>query len=197
VLKERGTLILVPRETPLNAIHLENMLKLSRAGAVILPAMPGFYQRPETVDDLVCFIVGRILDALGIENRLPVETGLENFRDGALGFPLLCVDTSEDNEDSGGPRPAGEEAIMRSGTLRLGTLLGVPLELHFSWAIIFGLLAWSLATGYFPTVVPDLPAGSYWSKGVLAALLLFVITFIVNTGAEMIRHRLRKKYSQF
>ncbi len=70
VLKERGILILVPRETPLNTIHLENMLRLSRMGAVVLPAMPGFYPLPESVDDMVDFIVGRILDILRIENNL-------------------------------------------------------------------------------------------------------------------------------
>lgn len=70
VLKERGTLVLVPRETPLNSIHLENMLKLSRMGTVILPAMPAFYTHPETVDDMVDFVVGKTLDILGIENSL-------------------------------------------------------------------------------------------------------------------------------
>ncbi len=70
VLKEKGELVLVARETPLNAIHLENMLKLSRAGAVIIPAMPAFYHRPNTIADLVDMIVGRVLDRLGIENTL-------------------------------------------------------------------------------------------------------------------------------
>lgn len=70
VLKERGTLVLVPRETPLSSIHLENMLKLSRMGAVILPAMPAFYTHPETVDDMVDFVVGKTLDILGVENSL-------------------------------------------------------------------------------------------------------------------------------
>jgi len=69
-LKERRTLVLVPRETPLNAIHLENMLKLARLGAVILPAMPAFYPRPESVEEMVDFVVGKILDSLGIENSL-------------------------------------------------------------------------------------------------------------------------------
>jgi Zn-dependent protease len=78
---------------------------------------------------------------------------------------------------------------MRSGTVRLGSLLGVPLELHFSWAIIFGLLAWSLATGYFPAVVPDLPAGSYWSKGILAALLLFASILAHELGHAIAARR--------
>lgn len=69
-IKEGRRLILVPRETPLSAIHLENMLKLSRAGAVILPPCPGFYHRPQTVDDLVDFVVARILDQIGIEHGL-------------------------------------------------------------------------------------------------------------------------------
>lgn len=70
VLKEKGRLILVPRETPFNQIHLENMLRLSNAGAHIIPAMPGFYHQPKKVEDLVDFVVGKVMDAMGIENRL-------------------------------------------------------------------------------------------------------------------------------
>jgi 4-hydroxy-3-polyprenylbenzoate decarboxylase len=70
MLKERRPLLLVPRETPLSDIHLENMLKLSRAGARIIPAMPAFYGRPESVLDLVDFVVGKVLDQMGIENDL-------------------------------------------------------------------------------------------------------------------------------
>lgn len=69
-LKERRKLILVPRETPLSTISLENMLELSRSGCVILPAMPAFYSKPKSIKDFVDFVVGRILDQLGIENRL-------------------------------------------------------------------------------------------------------------------------------
>ncbi|MFO0888379.1 MAG: flavin prenyltransferase UbiX [Isosphaeraceae bacterium] len=69
-LKERRKLILVPRETPLSLIHLENMLQVTRAGAVVLPAMPGWYHRPQSLDDLVQFIVSRICDQLGISNEL-------------------------------------------------------------------------------------------------------------------------------
>lgn len=70
MLKEGRPLVLVPRETPLSAIHLENMLKLARLGVRIVPAMPGFYGRPETLDDLVDFVVGKVLDTLGVEHRL-------------------------------------------------------------------------------------------------------------------------------
>ena len=69
-LKERRKLILVPRETPLSAIHLENMLRLTRAGAVVMPAAPGFYHRPNQVSDLVDFMVARMLDQLGVEQSL-------------------------------------------------------------------------------------------------------------------------------
>ncbi|MBI5598307.1 MAG: UbiX family flavin prenyltransferase [Deltaproteobacteria bacterium] len=70
VLKEGGRLVLVPRETPLNAIHLENMLRLARMGVTMLPAMPAFYTAPRTVEDMVDFVVGKALDSLGVENRL-------------------------------------------------------------------------------------------------------------------------------
>jgi len=70
VLKEGRKLVLVPRETPLSAIHLENMLRVSRAGAVIVPPSPGFYNRPTRVEDLVDFVVARILDQLGIAHEL-------------------------------------------------------------------------------------------------------------------------------
>lgn len=77
MLKERRPLLLIPRETPLSDIHLENMLKLSRSGARIIPAMPGFYCRPESVLDLVDFMVGKILDQLGIANDLYRRWGTE------------------------------------------------------------------------------------------------------------------------
>jgi flavin prenyltransferase len=70
MLKERRPLLLVPRETPLSEIHLENMLRLARAGARIIPAMPAFYHRPENLDDMVDFMVGKVLDQMGLENKL-------------------------------------------------------------------------------------------------------------------------------
>ena len=79
VLKERRKLILVPRETPYSSIHLENMLKLSKLGAIILPASPGFYQKPKVVNDIIDFIVARILDQLAIPQTLMPRWG-ENPR---------------------------------------------------------------------------------------------------------------------
>jgi 4-hydroxy-3-polyprenylbenzoate decarboxylase len=76
-LKEERKLILVPRETPLSTIQLENLLRLRRAGATVLFAAPGFYNSPQTIDDLIEFIVGRCLDQLGIENRLTRRWGQE------------------------------------------------------------------------------------------------------------------------
>lgn len=70
VLKERRRLILVPRETPVSAIHLENMLTVTRAGAVVLPASPGFYHRPTRVEDLVDFVVARVLDHVGVAHHV-------------------------------------------------------------------------------------------------------------------------------
>lgn len=69
-LKERRTLVLVPRETPLSAIHLENMLRVTRAGAIVMPAAPGFYHGPRAIGDLVDFVVARVLDHLGVEHSL-------------------------------------------------------------------------------------------------------------------------------
>jgi len=70
MLKEGKQLIVVPRETPLNAIHIENMLTLTRAGARMLPAMPGFYHNPKSIDDLANYLVGKVLDSLGVEHTL-------------------------------------------------------------------------------------------------------------------------------
>jgi 4-hydroxy-3-polyprenylbenzoate decarboxylase len=75
MLKERKKLVLVPRETPYSDIHLDNMLKLSRMDAVIVDANPGFYNRPETVDDLVDFVVAKILDQLGVAHSLQPRWG--------------------------------------------------------------------------------------------------------------------------
>lgn len=74
-LKEGRKLVLVPRETPFSALHLENMLRLARIGAVILPANPGFYHQPASVADLVDFIVARILDQFGVPHRLTARWG--------------------------------------------------------------------------------------------------------------------------
>ncbi len=77
MLKERRTLVLVPRETPFSAIHLENMLRLAHAGAVILPPSPGFYHAPQSVQDIVDFVVARILDHLGVEQTLVRKWGAD------------------------------------------------------------------------------------------------------------------------
>ena len=75
MLKERRPLVLVPRETPLSVIHLDNMLKLAHAGAVILPPAPGFYDHPQTVADLVDFVVARVLDQLRVPHTLGPRWG--------------------------------------------------------------------------------------------------------------------------
>ena len=77
-LKERRRLVLVTRETPLSAIHLENMLRVTRAGALVMPAAPGFYQSPKSIGDLVDFIVARVLDHLGVAHRLGPRWGSDN-----------------------------------------------------------------------------------------------------------------------
>jgi len=77
MLKEQRPLVLVPRETPFSAIHLENMLRLSRAGVVILPANPGFYHHPTRLEDLVDFVVARVLDLLRVEHQLTPRWGDE------------------------------------------------------------------------------------------------------------------------
>ena len=69
-LKEKRTTVIVPRETPLRTAHIKNMLTLSQEGAIILPAMPGFYSNPKTIDNQIDFVVGKILDSLNIENNL-------------------------------------------------------------------------------------------------------------------------------
>ena len=81
-LKEARKLVLVARETPLSAIHLENMLKLSRAGAIILPANPGFYHHPQTAQDLVDFVVARVLDHVGVKHDLMPRWGESGNSDG-------------------------------------------------------------------------------------------------------------------
>jgi 4-hydroxy-3-polyprenylbenzoate decarboxylase len=75
-IKEKRKLIIVPRETPLSTIHLRNMLALSEAGCHIIPAMPAFYHHPKKITDMVDFIAGRVLDALGLENDLSPRWGL-------------------------------------------------------------------------------------------------------------------------
>ncbi|ABR50653.1 3-octaprenyl-4-hydroxybenzoate carboxy-lyase [Alkaliphilus metalliredigens QYMF] len=77
VIKERRKLVVVPRETPLSLIHLENMTKLAKIGVTVMPAAPGFYHQPETIGDLVSIMVGRILDQMDIENNLFTRWGEE------------------------------------------------------------------------------------------------------------------------
>ena len=74
-LKERRRLVVVPRETPLSLIHLENLLTITRAGATVMPAAPGFYHQPASIDDLVNFVVARILDHLGVEHDVAPRWG--------------------------------------------------------------------------------------------------------------------------
>lgn len=76
-IKEGRKLIIVPRETPLSSIHLKNMLTLSELGINIVPAMPGFYQRPKTIEEIINFVVGRVLSGFGIENNLYLKWGID------------------------------------------------------------------------------------------------------------------------
>jgi flavin prenyltransferase len=80
-LKEKRRLVLVPRETPLHSIHLENMLTLARMGATVLPPEPAFYLRPQKIDDIVKFVVGRILVALEVEEEMPRDLQYEEKAD--------------------------------------------------------------------------------------------------------------------
>jgi 4-hydroxy-3-polyprenylbenzoate decarboxylase len=80
-LKERRKLVLVPRETPLGLVQLRNMVAVAEAGAVVLPAMPGFYAKPQRVQDLVDFVVGRVCDQLGVEHRLVERWGSDPTRE--------------------------------------------------------------------------------------------------------------------
>ncbi|WP_040951189.1 UbiX family flavin prenyltransferase [Gorillibacterium massiliense] len=75
MLKEGRKLLVVPRETPLHAVHLENMLTLTRLGARIIPAMPAFYQLPQTLDEMIDYMVGRVLDSMGLEHNLYARWG--------------------------------------------------------------------------------------------------------------------------
>jgi 4-hydroxy-3-polyprenylbenzoate decarboxylase len=97
VIKEGRKLILVPRETPFSTLHLENMLRLSRMGVVILPPSPGFYHHPRSVDDLVDFIVGRVLDQLRISHDLSPRWGEER-----LTLPRPTDSPARPPEGSGG-----------------------------------------------------------------------------------------------
>ena len=81
VIKEKGQLILVPREMPLSTIHLENMLSLSRIGVTIMPASPGYYHNPKCLEDLVDFVVARILDHLGIAQSIMPKWGYNNKKE--------------------------------------------------------------------------------------------------------------------
>jgi len=78
ILKEGRRLIIVPRETPLSTIHLENMLKLSKLGVRVIPAMPAFYNQPETIEDMVRFLVGKVLDSMQIDNQIYSRWGADN-----------------------------------------------------------------------------------------------------------------------
>ena len=81
VMKERGQLIVVPREAPLSTLHLQNMLQLSQLGVTVMPASPGFYHQPQSIDDLIDFMVARMLDHLGLEQNLVSRWGYGNAKE--------------------------------------------------------------------------------------------------------------------
>ena len=87
MLKERRRLVLVPRETPLSSMHLDNLLRLSNAGAIVVPPSPGFYTRPQSVEDIVDFVVSRVLDQLGIANSLIDRWGVSRTQPDDPSFP--------------------------------------------------------------------------------------------------------------
>jgi 4-hydroxy-3-polyprenylbenzoate decarboxylase len=93
VIKEQGQLILVPRETPLSALHLENMLKLARLGVTIMPAAPGFYHQPNSIEDLIDFMVGRLLDHLQLPQDLMPRWGYAR-----LASPVALTDSPAEGD---------------------------------------------------------------------------------------------------
>jgi flavin prenyltransferase len=122
-LKERRRLVLVPRETPLSAIHLENMLRVTQAGAVVLPAAPGFYHRPSRIEDLVDFIVARVLDHLGVDHELVprwgTDYGLRTADSDLRDAPVAGLEASQGRESDrplrGHPRnPQSDAAHERN-----------------------------------------------------------------------------------
>ncbi len=105
-LKERRPLVLVPRESPLSAIHLENMLRVTRAGAVVLPAAPGFYHQPQSIDDLVNFVVARVLDHLDVPHRLIARWGGDGGADGSTVNDRPVAEGARDRPHLGHARTA-------------------------------------------------------------------------------------------
>jgi 4-hydroxy-3-polyprenylbenzoate decarboxylase len=98
-LKERRKLILVPRETPLSLIHLENMARVTRAGAVVLPAAPGWYHRPRCLDDLIDFVVARICDQLGVSSGLVARWGADAKTEAFSEAGRAAIDLEETERD--------------------------------------------------------------------------------------------------
>ena len=120
-LKERRKLILVPRETPLSLVHLENMAAVTRAGAVVLPAMPGWYHRPQSLDDLVEFVVARICDQLGVAERADPTAGATDGRDplsSRIRRPTRAARSSSITGASAGHRRGGRARGRAAGLSR-------------------------------------------------------------------------------